>query len=514
MGKLNNIVVVGGGTAGWITALLAQRKLPNSRITLIESEDIGILGAGEGTTPQINTFLSQVDIPFTRLVREAGATLKNGIKFTNWTGDGSTYYHELNPLPEINVVNSSSMTILPETSFMTVAAVGQGIELDTLSTYSELGNRNKVAFVRAPNSREKEDPMWGYENLGSYAIQFNAVELANLFKNIATKERGVKRIEGKVVDQKQKANGDISELTLESGQKVPVDFLFDCTGFGRRFIGKVFGAEWKQYEKLTVNSAAPFFLPIDEDAIPSHTDAIAMRYGWMWKIPLQTRYGCGYVFDSNFITPEEAIAEVEEMLGHPVDSPRTMRFEAGIYKQIWSHNCIAVGLSAGFIEPLEATSIWFSLMVLGMAFADIQQLQNRNQKNINAFNSEAESISDHISHLIYFHYMTGRTDTEFWKQFNNIKDAPEFIQEMLETWQYRLPKWDDHIMQPFKTSSWVQVAEGIGMLNTKLYNKTYKVYNQDGFMDKMIESLRGAREYCLQNATDHAEMLYNIRKGF
>lgn len=514
MGKLDNIVIVGGGTAGWITALLAKKRLPKANVTLIESEEIGILGAGEGTTPHINTFLSHVDIPFTRLVREAGATIKNGIKFTNWTGDGSSYYHELNPLPEINVVNSSSLTVLPETSFMAVAAVGKGIVLDTLSTYSELGNRNKAAFVRAPNAKEKEDPMWGYENLGSYAIQFNAVELANLFKNIATKERGIKRIEGKVVDQEQKANGDIYELKLESGETVKVDFLFDCTGFGRRFIGKVYGSEYKRYEKLTVDSAAPFFLPIDENAIPSYTDAIAMKYGWMWKIPLQTRFGCGYVFDSSFITAEEAIAEVEEMLGHPVESPRTMRFEAGIFKQIWSHNCIAIGLSSGFIEPLEATSIWFSLMVLGMAFSDIQQLQNRNQKNINLFNKEAVEISDNIANLIYFHYMSGRKDTEFWRQFNDFSKAPEYLKDMLERWKYRLPLWDDNIHNPIKTASWVQVAEGLGLLNTKLYAKTYQAYNEDGFMDEMLESLQGARQYCLDAATDHAEMLYNIRKGF
>jgi tryptophan halogenase len=349
--SLKNIVVLGGGATGWITALYAERVMPDSTITVIESDEIGILGAGEGSTPHLINFLDFVGIPVSDLVKNADATIKNGIKFTNWNNDGKNFYHGFYIF---NNLDFNGCNIHERASSIDSAFVANCVFGDNINDYSftkKVSEKNKVPFLYKSINADLmvENPIINFESLSYFSIHFNASKIANYLRDVAV-SRGVIRVEGVVDLIKEDETGGISELIIRD-QSIPVDFLFDASGFSRFVIGNHYKSKWKSHsDKLPVDSAVPFFIPIDDkEPIPTYTEAIAMKYGWMWKIPTVERYGCGYVFDSSLIAVEEAKKEVEEYLGHEIVSPRTLKFSAGYYEEPWRNNCVAVGLASGFI---------------------------------------------------------------------------------------------------------------------------------------------------------------------
>jgi tryptophan halogenase len=343
------IVVLGGGTAGWLTALFVKKFFDNSKVTLIESDKIGILGAGEGSTPNFPSIIKQLDIDEKDFLINTKSTIKEGINFINWKGDGDKYLHDFE---------------------------------------------------------------------GNYGYHFDARLVADYFKKIAI-NRGVNHIVGDVSSFK-KYKDNIFELSLEDDTKIDIDFIFDCSGFYRRVLGKELNAEWiDTTEYLTVDSAIPFFLPMKDDLnIKSitRTNSIAMKYGWMWQIPLQHRWGCGYVFDSRYINSEEAKEEIENYLGHTIESPRTINFSSGYYKDAWVGNCIATGLASSFFEPLEATSLMgviVQLQILGQL--------GISSKNRHKYNRLIENKNKEILSFIRHHYICDKMDSPFWVDLKNNK---------------------------------------------------------------------------------------------
>lgn len=512
--KLDHIVVVGGGTAGWASALLIRKLLPSSKITLIESPEIGILGAGEGSTPQLITFLDDVGIPVSDLVRETKATLKNGIKFTNWNNDGSHYFHSfatthpmLNNINAFDCANSYHLGTV-----MAVSNVSDYSEFDFFSFISEL---NKVPFLYNGNTDLSINPILNFTNLGFFSIHFDATLFAQYMKKVG-KERGIKCIESTVVDVTTDIKGDITLLTLSNEEKVSPDFVIDCSGFKRLLIGKVYKSEWTSYtDYLPVNSALPFFLPTDED-LPPYTEAIAMKYGWIWKIPLQHRYGCGYVYDSNLITEEEARVELESYLGFEPEYPRKdkggFKFEAGCYATPWVNNCIAIGLSSGFIEPLEATSIFSSLDSLRNAFYDTNLLVNRTEEVINRYNKETTDYLKDISYFIYFHYMSKRNDTQFWTKFKEEKNIPKDVKDVLNNWKTFIPRYQDFPnSKPFQYASWLPVGYGIGQLNTELFKKTAEFNKYQENFGSEWERLKKDRSQVASECMTHISFLESLK---
>jgi tryptophan halogenase len=355
-------VIVGGGTAGWLTALYVKKNWPHSSVTVIASSELGILGAGEGTVPSFIDFLEEVNIPVADVIENAKGTIKKGILFTNWQGNGDQYTHSFN--------------------------------------------------VLGPDK---------------YALHFDASLLAKYFESIAV-ARDIKLIDGEVVNIHANNNNTITSIDLKSLPSVSADFVFDCSGFRRLIIGEFYKSPWQSYsDTMPVKRAIPFFLPNNNTNLPDYTESIAMQAGWIWKIPVQGRYGCGYVFDSNQITDEEAKTEIREYLGHNFVSPKIFNFEAGAYKFPWIGNCLAVGLSAGFIEPLEATSIHMQLITLKLfkrAFGSVIGSYKLNS-DLNELNSDVVSF-------LYLHYLTKRNDTEFWAKFTQNK-MPEKINKLLST---------------------------------------------------------------------------------
>jgi len=390
------IIILGGGTAGWFTALFCNKYFHGHNITLIESDKIGILGAGEGTTPQIISSLQFLDIDPLDVIKRTGGTFKNGINFKNWNGDNKQYFHPFTK---------------DEYSYLIHEALNKNKNIDDFVYANKISYDNKI------------DP-----NNCTYALHFDAFKIAKYLKTVAI-GRGVKHIQGEY----KKANGKnkIKSIILEDKRKFDCDFIFDCTGFARLLIGKHFKTPWVSYQKhLPMKSAVPFMLEHDKDLIP-YTEAIAMKYGWVWKIPLQERWGSGYIYDSDYINADEAIEEASNYFKKDLKPLRVFKFDAGRYEKVWVSNCMAVGLSTGFTEPLEATSIWLALVQLELLKHYLSNIKNLNKESINSYNEIVKENNDNVLSFLYLHYLTKRKDSPFWKNFKKNTVVPDKLKPIL-----------------------------------------------------------------------------------
>jgi len=358
---MKKVVIIGGGTAGWLTALVVNKFWKDTEVTLIESSKIGILGAGEGGTSNFGKMLSLLDINQNEFFEKTKSTVKGGLHLYNWTGN------------------------------------------DELSKHLFFGDN--------PNEINK-----------SYAYHFDARLVAKYFKEIAI-SRGVEWIDGEVGDIK-KENDKINELQLKDGRAVELDFVFDCSGFAKIIIDGVHKEEWVSYsDYLMMNKAIVFFLPQEKQLQmmnKTYTEMTSMNCGWMFKIPLQHRWGCGYVFNNRYITEEDAKSEIENYLGHEITLQKVFNFNPGTHKRSWIGNSISIGLSYGFIEPLEATSLMSTIMQL-KKLIDI----NFDRGSVEKYNKWCYQINEQNLNFIRYHYLCERDDTQFWKDCVSMPIPPK-----------------------------------------------------------------------------------------
>lgn len=504
-----NIVVVGGGSAGWLTALAAKNKYPNLNVTVIESKDIGILGAGEGSTPYLPAFLESLNISIEDLVKNCDATIKNGIKFTNWNNDNDFYYHGFGAtdLPlGTEALSSRFLNVSP----MLVSSLVKNNSIREVDFTEKISEDNKVPFVLDKN--KTGDKLSDYKKVGQMSLHFNATKLAARFKEIGT-ERGINVIEDTIAEVILDENKNVVGLELDSKDVVPSDFVFDCSGFHRLIIGKTFNGKWKSYKDfLPVDSAIPFFVDMTEK-IPSYTEAIAMKYGWIWKIPLQNRFGCGYVYDSSLITEQEAIQELEEHLGFVPHYPRKDKggfsFSPGAFESPWQNNCVAVGLAANFVEPLEATSLWVTMVELTEIFSSPDFLLNNSQEIRDEFNKIIVNMNDDILNFIYFHYMSLRKDTEFWKKFS-YKNAPADLKKKMSMWQKRLPNKQDN-SNHWNSKSWFLVGSAQETINKSIAKDYVDISEEYSRAIDSYDYYKNYREYRVFECKDHREFLEGLK---
>lgn len=343
------------------------------------------------------------------------------------------------------------------------------------------------------------------EGSTGYSFHFNARKVATYLRKKG-EERGIRVVDGEFKEAHLDNRDFITGITLQSGEHFQADFVFDCSGFKRLLIGKLYNTEWVSYEKhLTVNSAIPFFLPQTEKVIRPETRAIAMKYGWMWQIPVKGRWGCGYIYDDRFINQEQAKAEVEELLGHSIESDKVFKFNAGRYKEVWKKNCLAVGLSSGFTEPLEATSIMIAIMHL--LALDPSSMSVDSQVSRDLYNKVQADLNDECMNFIYYHYMTERNDTEFWSTYTTRTEVPEKLKKMLEIWKVRPPKNGDLALLgntgSFDMYSWYLVGTGIKNLDLGLIKEENRALSLDTklevFKQQLLENLARVRETSLDN---------------
>ncbi len=450
-GALNTIVIVGGGTAGWMTAAALSRLLKNGRTTikLVESDEIGTVGVGEATIPPINTFNGLLGIDENDFVARTQATFKLGIEFENWRRKGHAYLHPFGDFGvDINAVKfyqfwlkySRTQAIPPLEEFCLSAVAARHGKFLT------------------PGS----DPRSVLSTL-AYAFHFDAGLYARYLRELA-EANGVQRVEGKVVDVGLRAgDGFIDHVQLSSGEQIEGELFIDCSGFRALLIGEALGVAYQDWSH---------WLPCDRAiAVPSHrageprpyTRAIARPAGWQWRIPLQHRTGNGHVYCSSFMGEDEATEILLANLdAEPSAAPRTLKFTTGRRERFWEKNCVAIGLSAGFMEPLESTSIHLiqagiSKLVALLPDQDFAPIERDEYNRLTAI--QFEQIRDF---LILHYKATERDDTEFWRYVRTM-DIPDSLSRKIELFRSkgRIFRFEDEL---FGESNWLAVLLGQGIV--------------------------------------------------
>ncbi|MDC7676138.1 tryptophan halogenase family protein [Asticcacaulis machinosus] len=452
-----NVLIVGGGTAGWVTAgylarMLSAASPDGARISLIESEDIGIIGVGEGTFPSIRKTLKRIGVDEADLVRECDATFKQGISFRGWrTGAGDSYFH-----PFEAAFSPGGLDLL---SYWLAGAVGDRSwdEVSTVQTrVAELGLAPKL------------DTHEGYAAPLSYAYHFDAVKLARLLRRVGI-ANGVRHLTGTVTDVKLGEDGSVDYLISREHGELRADLYIDCTGFHAQLIGKALQSPYRSVrDSLFTNRALAMQVPYErEDApIPSYTISTAQPAGWTWDIGLDGRRGIGYVYSTDHTSDDEAEAVLRRYIGPESDdlNPRKLEFEPGYRPVQWVKNVVAIGLSAGFVEPLEATGIGFAegaALVLAAIFPWSGPVDGPAKQ----FNDIMSRRYAHVVDFIKMHYcLTQRKDTPFWRDNAAPDSIYDSLKDRLERWRYRMPDFVDVDLNHdiFTEANWQYVLYGMG----------------------------------------------------
>ena len=452
MDPLRDIVIVGGGTAGWMAAaaLAKSAATPQRRITLIESEEIGTVGVGESTIPPIQLFNGLLGINEDEFVRETNATFKLGIEFVDWRRKGHSYFHNF------GLLGADLKTGITFNQYW-IRWLQSGGDPDQLRFSVEAQAARLGKFGRTDPSQTGALPSV------NYAFQFDASTYAAYLRRYSER-RGVIRREGKVVNVRQNGeSGLIEAVDMADGTSVAGDFFIDCTGFRGLLIEGVYKAGFEDWSHWLLNDRAAA-VPAQRMQEPTpFTLARARDAGWQWRIPLQHRTGNGYVFSSEYVSDDEAAAQLVDSLGGTaLADPRILRFKAGRRKKSWIKNCMALGLSSGFLEPLESTSI--HLIQAGIVkFLDYLPFRQPEQILIDRFNEEMSFQYESIRDFIIAHYkVTEREDTPFWKYCKNMS-IPDTLAERLELFRTRgeaKPRPADL----FSEVSWLAVLYGQGIV--------------------------------------------------
>ena len=447
---IKTIVIVGGGTAGWMTAAaLAKSLTKGQHILLIESEEIGIIGVGEATVPSIGIFNAILGFDDPDFMRACQATFKLGIEFVDWGALGRHYMHPFTQFGP-NVKSKDFAALWMHHARQNPESV---IDDYNLGCIAAAQGRFVLPFRGQP---PQIGPL-------SYAFHMDASLYARYLRTYAV-ARGVQRIEGKVTQVTQDSeSGDITSVTMESGETIAGDFFVDCSGFHGLLIEKTLKCgyhDWGHW--LPCNRAIA--VPSENIAPPApFTRSTADAAGWRWRIPLQHRTGNGHVYASDFMSDDEAEQRLLDGLDGPAAAaPRRLQFVTGKRRKVWDHNCLAIGLSSGFLEPLESTSIYMIqtgiLRLLSLFFHSGFGRAARDDVNRLA-TEEFEKIRD----FIILHYkMTTRDDTPFWRHCRDMA-VPDKVSENMElfarTGHVVIPP--DH---PFPAQGWMAVMVGQGGL--------------------------------------------------
>lgn len=448
--RLKQIAIIGGGSAGWMCAAALSNAVGEAcQVTMVESESIAPVGVGEATIPPIRHFNARLGIDEATFIRETKGSFKLGIEFADWRVKGESYFHPFGQF---------------------------GAEFDTVPFYQywmreHLAGRAKplddftLAWAAA-KAGKYEPPMRDRGNIRStydYAYHFDAGLYARFLRGYA-EARGVKRIEGRVSDVNLRAeDGFIESVALEDGQVITADLFVDCTGFYGLLTEKALKTKYQDWSHwLPCNRAVAAPCANTSGEIKPYTRSTAKSAGWQWRIPLQHRIGNGYVYCDAFLSPEEAEDELMNSLDcDPLAPPKHLQFTTGMREKFWNKNCVAIGLSAGFMEPLESTSlhlIQYGVMRLLALLPDRDMSPLLAEEYNRLTCAEYERIRDF---LVLHYHATERDDSPFWRHCQNI--------EIPDSLAYKIAQFRENGMivsderELFHNPSWIAVYIGQGI---------------------------------------------------
>lgn len=485
---IQKLVVAGGGTAGWMAASLLKKVLPaNIDIELVESEAIGIVGVGEATIPPILNFNQVLGIDEKEFLRETKGTIKLAISFENWRVPGESYLHTF----------GAPGTTLGFCGFQHyyLRAARHGLEkslwdYDLNAICCGLNKFNKI---------NTQNPIYEMQ----YAYHFDS-GLYGKFLRHKAEQAGVKRTEGIISNIDLDEHGFIRSLKLENGTEVHGDLFVDCTGIRALLIQKTLGVEFEDWSHwLPANSAIA--VPTERHEVTKpFTRSIAREIGWQWRIPLVHRNGNGIVYSDQYMTDDKA----QEMLLSNLDTtmlddPRTIKFKTGRTKKQWHKNVVSIGLSSGFLEPLESTSIH----LIQSGIVRLMKMFPRDgihQSMVDLYNAESKHEFETIRDFIILHYKVNeRTDSDFWQDMQRM-EVPERLQTKIDAFKATAAVFNEN-NDIFRDASWVQVMMGQGIY-PESYHPSADVQDIDKLMDTMQKILKAKLEP-LDSMVQHDEFL-------
>lgn len=487
---IRKVVIAGGGTAGWMTAALLRKVLQQEiEIELIESEQIGIIGVGEATIPPIHTFNRYLGIDEKDFLRETKATIKLAIKFENWRVPGEGYFHTFGA-PGANMGFCSFQHYWLRAKELGLTTSLWDFDLNYLC--SEQGKFNKI---------NSQNPLYDMQ----YAYHFDSGLYGQFLRKHAEKA-GVKRSEGIIKHvQQDSETGFITGLQLEDGKQIDGDLFIDCTGMRGVLIRKTLGVSYENWQHyLPADSAIAVPSERFEKTLP-YTRSIAHANGWQWRIPLTHRNGNGIVYSSRYMSDEVAEQTLMNNLeSKAIGEPRQLRFETGRTTEQWHKNVISIGLSSGFLEPLESTSI--HLIQSGI----VRLLKMFPNKGItpaitSLYNAESKQEFETIRDFIVLHYhVNQRQDSTFWKYMREMAIPPR-LEQKIQAFKEGAAIFNDN-NDIFRDASWLQVMLGQG-LEPQDYHPAAKVPSKQELL-ATLEKIHLAKQQPLSKMLSHDEFLH------
>ncbi len=454
-------VIVGGGTAGWLAALMLQERIVeldlNATITVIESSKVPTIGVGEGSTAVFRQMLKHFGFDEFEFLRETQATIKFGIRHKDWRRKG---HHYDGPIDDPHLVTEPKGS--DPQSYIDIFSCAAGRKLTDTHLFAYLLDQEKAPFARKPDG--------SYLAMGPYHHAYH-FDQALVGKYLRGKSKSVEILDAHVSStNRDPVTGNITSLVTDIGD-VAGDFFIDCTGFRRALISGVMGGEWLSYrDLLPVNRAMPFWLDLKEgEELTPYTTAWAQGSGWMWMIPTQARIGCGYVYCDNFISPDQAQVEIEGALGHKIQPRNDIKIDAGRQRDAWIGNCLSLGLASSFLEPLEATSIHGTIVqLLVFTHFHMRNAAQTTAQNRQSYNDFVARQVDDFRDFINLHYVTERRDTAFWNAV-----AHDYVgaatKARLKLWREKMPSYSDFTPLPghfahTEQQLYYPVLDGLGLL--------------------------------------------------
>ena len=471
-----DVVIAGGGTAGWVAAATFARFLGNrATITLVESDEIGTVGVGEATIPQIHNLIIGLGLDQADFLRRTNATFKLGIEFSDWNGEGSSYFHSFGQ-------TGRGVGLIP---FRQLWLRGRA-----LGVAEDFGD---YAFNIAAARLGRMSTKAGTGTIPelAYAYHFDASLFARMLREYA-EERGVQRVEGMILDvERDSETGDILTLKLNGERRVAGTFFVDCTGFRSILLGQALGVPYVDWSKWLPCNRALAVACESSEAFRPYTQALARPAGWQWRIPLQHRTGNGHVYCSDFMSDEQARELLLATLdGAPVGEPRPIRFTSGRRETFWSHNCLALGLSAGFMEPLESTSIHLVQSAIGRLLNLLPGDVGLTANARSTFNRLSDSEWARVRDFITLHYFANAREGEFWEQCRRM-ELPDTLAEKIDLFREAglVMREEEEL---FLDDSWGQVMIGQGIMPMSWSPLADNVPGEDigPFLESLAKSYR------------------------
>ena len=475
------VVVAGGGTAGWMAAAALARTLGDSiELTLVESEAIGTIGVGESTIPPLVTYNRLLGIGEADFMRATQATFKLGINFENWKQQGESYFHSF------GTTGRDHWSAGFQHFWMYGQTKGHTASYDDYCIELQAARQSK--FAHLPDNRI------------NYAYQLDSSLYAGFLRGLAEAD-GARRIEGKIAEvQLDPANGHIVALVLESGERIEGDLFLDCTGFrallmeGALHVGYDDWTHWLPCDSAIAVQTASVRPPVP------YTRAIAHDAGWQWRIPLQHRQGNGIVYCSRYLDKDAALERLLSTVeGEVLTKPNVIRFTTGARRKQWHRNCIAVGLSGGFMEPLESTSIHLIQRAI-LRIVRMLPMGEVSERDVAEFNDQQMTDMEQIRDFLILHYKaTERRDSPFWRQCADM-EIPESLTHRIELFREtgRVFRKNEEL---FVENSWVQVMMGQGIMPRAYHPVATKLSGAE--LDHLLGGLRESVAKTVASLPDH-----------